>query len=83
MRYGIDSATLLLIADSGVTVDPAHRRLGLGTALMQQLIDHGAASGADRVYLQVDEANSGAISMYRQQGFRRHHGYHYRRRATV
>jgi predicted nucleic acid-binding protein len=24
MRYGIDSATLLLIADSGLVVDPAH-----------------------------------------------------------
>ena len=24
MRYGIDSATLLLIADSGLAVDPAH-----------------------------------------------------------
>lgn len=24
MRYGIDSATLLLIADGGLTVDPAH-----------------------------------------------------------
>lgn len=24
MRYGIDSATLLLIADGGLTVDPGH-----------------------------------------------------------
>lgn len=67
---------------TAVTVDADHRRQGLGTALMAALIGWGVERGANKVYLQVDRANSAALAMYRSQGFARHHGYHYRRRPA-
>jgi ribosomal protein S18 acetylase RimI-like enzyme len=49
-----------------VAVDPARRRAGLGTALVRRLL---ADSPARIAYLQVEESNAPAISMYRRLGF--------------
>jgi GNAT superfamily N-acetyltransferase len=49
-----------------LAVDPARRRSGLGTALAQSLL---AASRASVAYLQVEEANAPAVTMYARLGF--------------
>ena len=64
---------------TAVTVSEEHRRRGVGTHLMREIVRWGAGRGAESVYLQVDEANIAALAMYRRLGFTRHHGYHYRR----
>jgi len=55
-----------------VTLDvhPAFRRRGLGRLLMETLIERLAARGAERVTLEVDVRNSGALAFYRAFGFR-------------
>lgn len=65
---------------TAVTVDPAHRRTGVGRHLMGELCRWAADLGVERVYLQVDEANTVARQMYDRLGLTVHHRYHYRRR---
>jgi ribosomal protein S18 acetylase RimI-like enzyme len=51
-----------------VAVDPASRRVGLGTALVLELLRR--SGGASRLaYLQVDERNAAARAMYERLGF--------------
>jgi ribosomal-protein-alanine acetyltransferase len=50
-------------------VDPAHRREGIGTALLEAAITAAQAHNAKSIYLEVRESNSAAISFYRQHGF--------------
>lgn len=64
---------------TAVTVEESARRSGAGTAVMADLLDWGAAHGADRVYLQVARENQPARALYARLGFVDHHGYHYRR----
>jgi [ribosomal protein S18]-alanine N-acetyltransferase len=56
-----------------VTLDvhPSARRRGLGSELLEGLLERLAAAGADRAVLEVDVRNSGAIAFYRGLGFRR------------
>ena len=49
-----------------LAVDPARRRSVLGTALVRGLL---AASRASVAYLQVEEANAPAVTMYARLGF--------------
>jgi GNAT superfamily N-acetyltransferase len=58
-----------------VTVDPAHRRRGLGRAVVAGLIRWAVAAGATRAYLQVEQHNAAAVAMYGGLGFATHHGY--------
>nr|WP_240942174.1 GNAT family N-acetyltransferase [Planosporangium thailandense] len=58
-----------------VTVDPAHRRRGLGRAVVASLARWAAGAGATRAYLQVEERNTAAVAMYAPLGFRTHHAY--------
>ena len=44
----------------------------------EALAARGAASGAERVALQVFAHNAGAVALYRGMGFRAHHRYRYR-----
>jgi GNAT superfamily N-acetyltransferase len=62
---------------TAVEVDVAHRRQGLGTAVMRAILDWAYARGAISAYLQVAEENTGALALYDTLGFARHHGYHY------
>jgi GNAT superfamily N-acetyltransferase len=64
---------------SAVTVDEAHRRRGLATAVMTALYRWGAGRGARWAYLQVLASNTPARELYRRDGFIEHHRYHYRR----
>jgi N-acetylglutamate synthase len=65
------------IGVTAVEVDAAHRRQGLGTAVMRGILDWGLARGAVSAYLQVAEDNTGALALYDRLGFARHHSYHY------
>lgn len=62
---------------TAVTVAEKHRRRGVGTALMSELIRCAAAAGARHAYLQADSANTAALKMYGRGGFKEHHRYHY------
>jgi ribosomal protein S18 acetylase RimI-like enzyme len=58
-----------------ITVDPAHRRRGLGRAVVGALARWAAEAGAVRAYLQVEERNTAAVAMYAPLGFTTHHAY--------
>lgn len=62
---------------NAIAVDPAHRRQGLGTAVVGSLLALGAAQGARRALLEV-ERNNEAARLYRGLGLRRIAAYHYR-----
>jgi GNAT superfamily N-acetyltransferase len=49
-----------------LAVDPARRRAGLGTGVVRALL---AGSSASVAYLQVEERNEPAVTMYRRLGF--------------
>jgi ribosomal protein S18 acetylase RimI-like enzyme len=63
---------------TAVEVDPAHRRRGLGRAITGALAAAAVQRGAADLYLQVENDNAAARTLYRQAGFADHHGYHYR-----
>lgn len=63
---------------TAVTVTPAARRQGIGTAVMSGLLRWGAGLGATDAYLQVEQTNDAALGLYDRLGFAPHHGYHYR-----
>jgi ribosomal-protein-alanine N-acetyltransferase len=52
-----------------VAVDPAHRRSGIATALIEGLIERIGDARA-RYTLEVRESNVGAIALYERYGFR-------------
>jgi ribosomal protein S18 acetylase RimI-like enzyme len=62
---------------------PAHRRKGIGRALLSRLVSAGAERGASNVYLQVERDNHAALALYAQAGFRHAYGYHYRVASAV
>lgn len=63
---------------TAIEVDPACRRAGLGTAVTAGLAVQAAARGAERIFLQVEEDNTGARALYARCGFAGRHRYHYR-----
>jgi ribosomal protein S18 acetylase RimI-like enzyme len=63
-----------------VAVDPARRRQGLGRRVSLGMLDWAARAGAERAYLQVEEANQAAVALYRSLGFDETYRYWYRRR---
>lgn len=62
---------------TAVTVAEHARRSGVGTTVMTALLRWGRSNGAHSAYLQVDRANTVALTMYERMGFTEHHGYHY------
>ncbi len=60
-----------------IEVDPAHRRQGLGLAVMAELLEWGAEQGATTAYLQVLGDNAPALALYERLGFTEHHAYRY------
>jgi ribosomal protein S18 acetylase RimI-like enzyme len=59
-------------------VDPACRRRGLASAIMGALAGLARDQGISGLYLQVENGNAAARSLYARAGFADHHGYHYR-----
>lgn len=72
-RAVLDEEELLLIA-----VDPRRRGRGVGTRLLQRLIEAARARGTTRLFLEMRDGNP-AEALYRQHGFttigRRRHYY--------
>ncbi len=63
-RVVLDEAELLTLA-----VDPAHRREGLGAALLQDYHVKAKARGADQSFLEVAADNRPALGLYRAAGY--------------
>lgn len=68
---GVLSGDWLLV--ESLVVDPAHRRRGLATAVLAEVLDWGASVGATTALLHVETDNAGAIALYEQHGFTTHH----------
>ncbi|WP_328536879.1 GNAT family N-acetyltransferase [Streptomyces sp. NBC_00344] len=64
-----------------IEVDPAARRQGLATAVMTALARRALGEGASAAWLQVEEENAGARTLYDGMGFETHHSYHHFRSA--
>jgi ribosomal-protein-alanine N-acetyltransferase len=78
-----------LIADEAeiisVAVFPAFRRRGIGRALLEEALRHIYREGANRIHLEVEDANVAAIELYRRLEFResgRRAGYYAQGRDT-
>jgi ribosomal-protein-alanine N-acetyltransferase len=65
MRYGDDVAHLNLLA-----VDPAHRRRGVGRALVRWLEETALTAGTFIIGLELREGNEAARAFYRSLGYR-------------
>ncbi|MGB0102414.1 MAG: GNAT family N-acetyltransferase [Nocardioides sp.] len=52
-----------------IAVDPAHRRTGLASALLDAVVALSRDAGADRLLLEVREDNAGALAFYAARGF--------------
>jgi ribosomal-protein-alanine N-acetyltransferase len=52
-----------------IAVDGAHARLGVGTCLMQQVIEESRMRGARKLMLEVRKSNLGAIHFYNRFRF--------------
>ena len=63
-RVASDEAELLTLA-----VLPACRRQGLAAGLLDTVMRHAAAAGANRMFLEVAETNIAASALYRRAGF--------------
>ncbi len=61
---------------------PAHRRGGLGRAIVGALLTEASRQGSRAAYLQVTADNEAALALYRQFGFARVYDYWYRGRAS-
>ncbi|MBX3190924.1 MAG: GNAT family N-acetyltransferase [Labilithrix sp.] len=55
----------------GLAVDPAHRRAGIGRALVRAAARSARARGLDRIALHVSTGNQAAIELYTREGFRK------------
>lgn len=64
-----------------IAVDPAHRRQGLGRAVVGSLLALAAVQGAEHAVLEVEAGNTAGTSLYRGAGFHAGGEYHYLRRA--
>ena len=67
-RRGVHPATRG-VAEIGIGVAAAHRRIGIGRALMTALDGWASAAGIHRVQLDVVASNTPAIALYRQFGY--------------
>ncbi|KRC54795.1 hypothetical protein ASE19_04800 [Nocardioides sp. Root79] len=57
----------------GLTVDPGHRRRGLATDVLSELLEWGAEQGALTVWLHVETANDAGLAFWDALGFTPHH----------
>nr|WP_055501665.1 GNAT family N-acetyltransferase [Nonomuraea pusilla] len=58
-----------LVVDQ-ITVAPAYRGLGVGSALMERACAHGRRLGARTAWLEASNVNVPAVRAYRRMGFR-------------
>ncbi|MEU7773014.1 GNAT family N-acetyltransferase [Micromonospora taraxaci] len=58
-----------------IEVVPAARRQGLARRVIHELTTWGMSAGATHAFLQVEQHNTAAVTLYRQLGFTTHHTY--------
>ncbi|WFE94663.1 GNAT family N-acetyltransferase [Micromonospora sp. WMMD987] len=58
-----------------IEVAPQVRRQGLATRVVRELAGWGVVEGATHAFLQVEQRNTEAVSLYRRLGFTTHHTY--------
>ncbi|HEX5482441.1 MAG TPA: ribosomal protein S18-alanine N-acetyltransferase [Terriglobia bacterium] len=63
-RQVLDEGELLSLA-----VDPAYQRMGIGRALLRELLRRLAGSAVERLYLEVRPSNEAALGLYYSEGF--------------
>jgi ribosomal-protein-alanine N-acetyltransferase len=63
-RVAADEAEILTLA-----VNPGHRRLGIGSALLRAAKDRAAGRGAVAMFLEVAVTNDAARALYTAHGF--------------
>jgi len=63
-RLAAEEGEILTIA-----VAPAHRRLGIGRQLMDAVLRELYSARAEVLFLEVEEANTAALALYRRLGF--------------
>ncbi len=56
---------------SGIAVEPAHQRTGLGRALVRAVVRSARVRGLETVSLHVSTGNVGAVALYVSEGFRK------------
>ena len=54
---------------ANIAVSPEARRRGIGRFLIRGLVREAAEAGAEVMFLEVREHNTGAIALYEQEGF--------------
>jgi len=64
LRFGPDVCDL-----DRIVVDPQHRRLGVGRALLAAGLSRAASRGVEQMILEVRTDNAAAIGLYRAYGF--------------
>ena len=52
-----------------IVVAAAHQRCGLGTKLLNELLERARRAGASNIFLEVRASNHGARAFYTQRGF--------------
>lgn len=57
----------------GLAVDPGHRRRGLGTDVLAELLEWGAEQGALTAWLHVETDNDTGLAFWEALGFSSHH----------
>lgn len=60
-------------------VSPEHRKLGIGKLMMDEMLRLAAERNSEKIFLEVRESNTLAISLYSRYGFRavgRRNGYY-------
>ncbi|MDQ3485964.1 MAG: ribosomal protein S18-alanine N-acetyltransferase [Actinomycetota bacterium] len=67
--YAVASIVADLAELQRIAVAPAHRRGGLATALLDEVVGRALRARADRVLLEVRETNAGALHFYAAQKF--------------
>lgn len=72
-----------LLGIFGMATAPAHRRRGVGRAVVVALAEAAAERDVPRAYLQVETDNHDARVFYRDLGFSRSHSTHYRASAPA
>lgn len=75
-RDGVCLGYTLCTVDRGsavlgrLCVDARHRRRGMGTALLRAAVARSREMGADHMTLSTQSGNTGALALYRAEGFR-------------
>ena len=64
--HGVYSGYIAMLA-----VEKEYRKHGIGSALVQQSIDHMKELGCDECYLETEITNKGALRLYERLGFMR------------